>query len=30
MRKMCIKEFLCMHVTFGLTKSLDKDEMSRS
>ena len=28
MRKMCIEEFVSMHVTFGLTKALDKDETS--
>lgn len=28
MREMCVKEFVCMHVTFGLTKALDKNETS--
>lgn len=29
MRKVYLKEFVCMLVTFGLTKALDEDETSR-
>ena len=30
MRKMRMKEFVCIHVTVGLTKALNKDETRRS
>lgn len=30
MREVYLKEFVCMHVTFGLTKALDEDEKSKS